>query len=112
MVVGVPSIAVDCESGPRVILAERQSKTSFTNESEQGVEQVISTELTQDQLPGGLLIPNDTASMSDAIRLFMADSQTRERTGRQGIDVAEGFGWQELVDRYEAVLNKVVGNLN
>ncbi len=50
--------------------------------------------------------------MSDAIRLFMADSQTRERTGRQGIDVAEGFGWQELVDRYEAVLNKVVGNLN
>ncbi len=112
MVVGVPSIAVDCESGPRVILAERQSKTSFTNDSEQGVEQVISTELTQDQLPGGLLIPNDTASMSDAIRLFMADSQTRERTGRQGIDVAEGFGWKELVDRYEAVLNKVVGNLN
>ncbi len=112
MVVGVPSIAVDCESGPRAILADRQSKTTFATDSERGGEHVAPTELTQEQLPGGLLVPNDTASMSDAMRLFMADSQTRERTGRHGIGVAEGFGWQELVDRYEAVLKKVVENAN
>ena len=112
MVVGVPSIAVDCESGPRAILAERHSKASFTTESERRQERGPSTALTQGQLPGGLLVPNDIASMSDAMRLFMADPQTRERTGRQGIGVAEGFGWQELVDRYEAVLMQVVENLN
>ena len=112
MVVGVPSIAVDCESGPRAILGERQSKASVTTDSERGAKYGSSTELAQDHLPGGLLVPNDIESMSDAMRLFMADSQTRERTGRQGIGVAAGFGWQELVDRYEAVLKRVVGNFN
>ncbi|MGI9467544.1 MAG: glycosyltransferase [Rubripirellula sp.] len=112
MVVGVPSIAVDCESGPRAILAERQTKATVATDSDHGGLNVASTELTQGQLPGGLLVPNDTASLSDAMRLFMADSQTRERTGQQGIEVAEGFGWQEMVARYEAVLKRVVEKSN
>ena len=108
MVVGVPSIAVDCESGPRAILAERQGGISLATHTDRGGLQVAPTEFGQEPLPGGLLVPNDTASMSDAMRAFMADSPTRERTGRQGIKVAEGFSWQKLVARYEAVLEKAV----
>lgn len=116
MVVGVPSIAVDCESGPRAILAEPHWQAEVASQSHGGTRPhggsapVAATEFTQDHVPGGLLVPNDTASMADAMRGFMADWQTRERTGRQGIEVAERFSWQKLVDRYEAVLAQVVKN--
>lgn len=108
MVVGVPSIAVDCESGPRAILSERQGKASSAAHSDSGATAGAPSESGRDPLPGGLLVPNDTASISDAMRVFMADSQTRERTGRRGIEVAEGFSWQKLVVGYEAVLEKMV----
>lgn len=108
MVVGVPSIAADCESGPRAILGEAKSMiapVTFPGKSEYEADPA---ELKQDQLPGGLLVPDDTASLSDAIRVFMADSRTREQTGRQGIEVAKGFSWEKMVTRYETVLDQAV----
>ncbi|MDA8967972.1 glycosyltransferase, partial [bacterium] len=113
MAVGVPSIAVDCESGPRAILAETQSHASVSIKADVGDENTdLFSGLAQDRLPGGLLVPNDTASIADAMRLFIADSQTRERIGQRGIEVAKCFSWKEMVSQYEAVLRKVVEREN
>ena len=108
MVVGVPSIAVDCESGPRAILVERQAEPVVAVKAAPSDQTNVHSSLLNDVLPGGLLVPNDTGSLADGMRLFMADSQTRERIAQQGIEVAERFGWAELVSRYEAVLQGVV----
>ena len=108
MVVGVPSIAVDCESGPRAILLERQTEPVVAVKGAPRDQTNVHSSLLNDVLPGGLLVPNDTGSLADGMRLFMADSQTRERIAQQGIEVAERFSWAELVLRYEAVLQGVV----
>jgi glycosyltransferase involved in cell wall biosynthesis len=112
MAVGVPSIAVDCESGPRAILAETQSHTAVSIKADLGDENAGLSGLSQDGLPGGLLVPNDAASIADAMQLFIADSQTRERIGQRGIEVAKCFSWQEMVSQYEAVLRKAVERAN
>jgi glycosyltransferase involved in cell wall biosynthesis len=109
MVVGVPSIAVDCESGPRAILVERQIDPAVAVQAANSDQPHARSCLSKDALPGGLLVPNDTESLADGMRLFMADSQTRERIAQRGIEVAERFSWAELVSRYEDVLQNVVG---
>jgi len=118
MVVGVPSIAVDCESGPRAILVEQQAEPVVAEQAglsdqanaHSGLLDVALPDvaLPDVALPGGLLVPNDTGSLADGMRLFMADSQSRERIAQRGIEVAQRFSWAELVSRYEAVLQGVV----
>lgn len=110
MAVGVPSIAVDCESGPRAILAEGQTKASIALQADSGNNPTALSGRSDDALPGGLLVPNEVASMADAMRLFMADSLARERIGRRGIEVAEQFSWPVMLSRYEAVLKQQVEN--
>jgi glycosyltransferase involved in cell wall biosynthesis len=109
MVVGVPTIAVDCESGPRAVLTDRQPTTAVPNVmSSEGAGKSLDS-LNADELPRGLLIPNDSVSLTDAIRLFIADPETRERIGNRGIKAAECFSWVRMVERYESVLQQVAG---
>ncbi len=111
MVVGVPSITVDCESGPRAVLTDEQA-TAEVREflTPHGSRKLLTGAVHADQLPGGLLVPNDTVSLVDAIRLFMADSATRESIGKQGTRVGEGFSWPRMVEHYESVLQKAAGS--
>ncbi|MDE0866650.1 MAG: glycosyltransferase [Rubripirellula sp.] len=109
MVVGVPSIAVDCESGPRAVLAGRQPTVGVPNVPRSEVMPTSLGPRDTDELPGGLLVPNDSESLADAIRLFVADPQTRERIGSKGIKAGECFSWEAMVERYESVLQSVAG---
>ncbi|MFK8113093.1 MAG: glycosyltransferase family 4 protein [Rubripirellula sp.] len=80
MAMGVPSVSVDCESGPRAIL--------------------------QQEMGSGLLVPNDTQSLADGIRQLIEDGELRESLGNNGRNVVDRFGWDAMVDRYEQVLQR------
>ena len=108
MVIGVPSIAVDCESGPRAILGARDDRGTTTQQTGPTVGLPRFADSSEDALPGGLLVPNELESLVDAMRLFMADSQTRESIGRRGIEVAARFEWDEVVSQYEKLLQSFV----
>jgi glycosyltransferase involved in cell wall biosynthesis len=82
MAVGVPSIAVDCESGPRAVI------------NESGI---------------GLLVPNDVASLAEGIGKLIEDTDWRERLGQAGKNVVERFGCSAMVDAHERVLRDAVG---
>jgi GalNAc-alpha-(1->4)-GalNAc-alpha-(1->3)-diNAcBac-PP-undecaprenol alpha-1,4-N-acetyl-D-galactosaminyltransferase len=82
MAIGVPSLAVDCESGPRAII----------DCGKNGVP------------PNGLLVANDTQALADGIARMISDVEMREQLGRQGTNIVEKFGWDQMVDRYEQVL--------
>ena len=77
MAVGVPSVAVDCASGPRAVI---------------------------DDLNTGLLVANEVVGLSDGIRRLIADDELRERIGAAGQKVVERFAWDKMVDAYESVL--------
>ena len=78
MAVGVPSLAVDCESGPRAII--------------------------NDDLANGMLVGNDTEALTAGILRMISDAGMREQLGLHGMAVVEQFGWDEMVNRYEQVL--------
>ncbi len=77
MAVGVPSIAVDCPSGPRAIIDD-------------GV--------------NGRLVDNDVPGIASGLRRMIDDAETRERIGRAGRSITDRFGWDAMTDAYEAVL--------
>ncbi len=77
MAAGVPSISVDCPSGPRQIIDDGRN---------------------------GLLVPNDLAGITAGIERMIVDSTMREELGEAGRDVLDRFGWSAMVDRYEQVL--------
>lgn len=81
MAVGVPSLAVDCESGPRAII---------TDETD------------------GLLVKNSISGLADGMQRMIVDADLRERLGEQGKSVVQRFHWDAMVDAYEAVLQEVV----
>ncbi len=87
MAVGVPSLAVDCESGPRAII----------NDCSSG-------ELANGLFANGLLIENNTDALTAGIQCMMSDVEMREQLGLHGREVVERFGWDEMVNRYEQVL--------
>ena len=77
MAIGVPSIAVDCESGPRAIIRD----------------------------PGwGLLVPNDAAALCGGMRRLIEEPEFREHLGVAGKQVLEHFGWDAMINRYETLL--------
>lgn len=86
MVVGVPSIAVDCESGPRAVLADS---------------------IFQEQ-PGGLLVDNSTLGLAHGFSRLIQNEDFRETMGRTGKAALDRFGWTTLVDQYERVLQSVI----
>jgi GalNAc-alpha-(1->4)-GalNAc-alpha-(1->3)-diNAcBac-PP-undecaprenol alpha-1,4-N-acetyl-D-galactosaminyltransferase len=81
MAVGVPSVAVDCESGPRSVINNRRC---------------------------GLLVPDSVGALADGIDQLIKDDSRRETLGAGGKDVVARFSWDSMVDAYEGVLRRVV----
>ncbi len=80
MAVGLPCIAVDCESGPRAIITNRQD---------------------------GLLVEPSIAGIAGGLDYFAAEPQRREELGCRAKDVTVRFGWEAMVDAYEELLTEV-----
>ena len=79
MAVGVPSIAVDCESGPRAIINHESN---------------------------ALLVDDDRGKLAEGIQRLIEDVDLRERLGQSGRDVVRNFSWDAMVDAYERVLTE------
>ena len=77
MAIGLPCVAVDCESGPRAII---------------------------DPDVDGLLVGNDLPSLVEGLRQLMDDDELRQRLGLSAQRVVQRFGWDAMVDQYEALL--------
>ncbi|MCA9139092.1 MAG: glycosyltransferase [Planctomycetales bacterium] len=80
MSLGVPSISVDCESGPRVIV---------------------------DHGRNGLLVEPSIEGLCEGISRMISSPAEREKLGRAGTGIVEQFGWPAMVDRYESLLSDV-----
>ncbi len=79
MAMGVPCVAVDCESGPRAVI---QHDTQ------------------------GCLADNSVDGLAHGLRKLIRDEPLRERIGQAGMDVVDRFTWESMVDQYERVLNQ------
>lgn len=79
MSVGLPSIAVDCESGPREIVDD-------------GV--------------NGLLVADSVDGLVAGMKSLTNDEVARQRFSGESVHVADRFGWDRLVDRFEDVLRE------
>ena len=83
MAVGLPCVAVDCDSGPRAILRHGRD---------------------------GWLVPNDTESLAAGLRRMITEPSLRERLGGRAPEVLRRFGWEPMVDAYErALLDAIAG---
>lgn len=80
MALGVPSISVDCESGPRAIIRHGEN---------------------------GLLMDPSVEGLVEGIQRMMTDADERERLGEAGRTVIEDFGWDSMVTAFEDVLRDV-----
>lgn len=83
MSLGVPAISVDCESGPRVII---------------------------DHGRNGLLVDSSVEGLCEGITRMIRNAEEREKLGRSGIEIADQFDWDSMVDRYESLLRDVVNS--
>ncbi len=79
MAVGVPSIAVDCESGPREIIQHEVN---------------------------GMLVPNHHGALSAGLTQMIQDAPFREQIGHAGRSVTTKFSWDTMVIAYEKVLQQ------
>ena len=77
MALGVPSISVDCESGPRAIVKHGEN---------------------------GLLVDPTVEGLAEGIRKYILDPESRERIGMAGREVASRFGWDQMTKAYEDIL--------
>ena len=80
MSMGVPSVSVDCESGPRAIVEHGRN---------------------------GLLVDPTTEGLTEGIVRLIQNPGDREKLGRAGMEVAELFSWPKMIDRYEKLLHGV-----
>lgn len=80
MAAGVPSVSVDCESGPREIISHERN---------------------------GLLVRNSIVELAEGIRRLIEDVDLRERIGQTGMAVTQRYNWDGMVDAYEDVLRSV-----
>ncbi len=81
MAAGVPSVAVDCESGPRSIVRHEID---------------------------GLLVENSVEGLAGGIARLIDDTALREKLGRQGKSVTQRFNWEKMTDAYQQVLREAV----
>ncbi|QDV44816.1 alpha-1,4-N-acetyl-D-galactosaminyltransferase [Stieleria neptunia] len=81
MSLGIPSLSVDCESGPRVII---------------------------DHGRDGWLVESSVEGLRRGIAQLINDAQQREALGQAGTRIVDRFGWNSMVDRYEQLLRDVV----
>lgn len=80
MASGLPCVAVDCESGPREIIAHGDN---------------------------GLLVNDDVVGLADGLARLLADEGLRAQLGADATRVIERFGWERLTKRFEDVLVRV-----
>ena len=81
MAYGVPSIAVDCETGPREIVHD-------------GVD--------------GLLVPqNDEKALIDALDRLMGDSALRARFGERATEVRDRFAVEQIAGQWERLFHEL-----
>ncbi len=85
MAAGVPSLAVDCPSGPREIIRESD---------------------------WGLLVANEIDALREGMQRMMHQSAYREQLGQAGRRVTEQFSWERMVDRYEELLCQAIADAN
>jgi len=81
MVLGVPSIAVDCQSGSRAIVDDKVN---------------------------GLLVQNDIAGLITGMLRMVFEHELRERLGQAGTQVLHQFGWDAMVGAYELALKEAI----
>ena len=74
---GLPSLAVDCQSGPRAVIRDEHN---------------------------GLLVANDISSLADGMLRMIQQPESRERFGRAAKQIVDQFSWGAMVDAYERVL--------
>ena len=77
MSMGIPSISVNCESGPGAIIAHEEN---------------------------GLLVERNVDALTNGIRRLIEHAELRERLGDAGREVVQRFGWDSMTDHYERVL--------
>ncbi len=82
MAAGVPSIAVDCESGPRAIIRHQKN---------------------------GILVRNSVEELATGINRLINEDELRETIGQTGREVIQKFSWDKMVDAYETLLSEVAG---
>jgi glycosyltransferase involved in cell wall biosynthesis len=82
MAMGVPSLAVDCESGPRTIVQHDRN---------------------------GMLVPNTNEGLTAGIQQMIEDPLHREQLGIVGRRVTQDFSVQGMVDAYEKILQNLAG---
>lgn len=80
MSMGVPSISVDCESGPRVII---------------------------DHGRNGLLVEPSVEGLGEGIKRLIDHPAEREKLGQAGTGIVQQFSWDEMVSCYESLLYQV-----
>jgi glycosyltransferase involved in cell wall biosynthesis len=85
MAAGVPSLAVDCPSGPREIIREPD---------------------------WGLLVANEIDALREGMQRMMHEREYREQLGRAGRRVTEQFSWERMVDRYEELMCQTIADAN
>jgi len=102
MACGVPSVAVDCPSGPRAVINRAVINRAVINRAVIN-RAVIDVDESCDD-PCGLLVPNDTAALSTGILRLINDATLREQIGVAGKRVVDRFDWKTMVDAYEQVL--------
>ena len=85
MAVGVPSLAVDCPSGPREVIRESN---------------------------WGLLVANEIDALREGMQRMMHQVDYREQLGQAGRQVSEQFSWDSMVDRYEELMRQTLGSAN
>jgi len=57
----------------------------------------------------GYLVPHaDVGALADAIEHLVGDHELRERFGSNAVDFAAGYSWDSSVDRWEALLERVL----
>ncbi len=81
MAIGVPSLAVDCESGPRAVIRDEQN---------------------------GLLVQNDVSALASGMLRMIQQPESRERFGQAGKAIVDQFSWEAMVDAYEQVLEATI----
>ena len=82
MAVGLPCVSVDCESGPRAIVDQRNN---------------------------ALLVENTVAGLAEGMRELILDEKLREQLASNAKEIVQLFSWDKMVDAYEDVLARAVG---
>jgi GalNAc-alpha-(1->4)-GalNAc-alpha-(1->3)-diNAcBac-PP-undecaprenol alpha-1,4-N-acetyl-D-galactosaminyltransferase len=109
MAAGVPSIAVDCPSGPRAIIRDGVDGLLVKTPSPTTTPSPTKTPSPTETAASGSPAAVDRATARElaiSIDRCMADEELRTRLAAAGRAVVDRFGWESMVDAYQNVLEK------